>query len=68
MGEVVDAVGLKFPPGDAKALAGCMRQAVDNPAAAADLAVKGRKRALEKFTQDEMVSEHVRIYKELRRS
>ena len=65
MGEMVDGVGLKFPPGDVEALAACMRQAVENPAFAAELATKGRRRALEKFTQDEMVSEHVRLYKKL---
>ena len=42
MGEMVDGVGLKFPPGDVEALAACMRQAVENPALAAELASRGR--------------------------
>jgi glycosyltransferase involved in cell wall biosynthesis len=67
LGGMVDGVGLKFPSGDAKALAACMHQAIENPAHAAELAAKGQKRASERFTEDEMVSEHIRLYKELAR-
>jgi L-malate glycosyltransferase len=65
---MVNGVGLKFPPGDANALAACMREALENPAYCADLAMKGQERALEKFTQDRMVAEHLRLYKELTHS
>jgi glycogen synthase len=68
LGDMVDGVGLKFPAGDAAALAARMRQALDDPAMAADLASRGRNRALEKFTEDQMVSEHLHVYNELLRS
>jgi glycosyltransferase involved in cell wall biosynthesis len=68
MGEMVNGVGFTFPPGDANALAACMREALDNPALSADLAMKGQARALEKFTQDRMVAEHLHLYKELMHS
>jgi glycogen synthase len=65
LGDMVNEVGLKFPAGDAAALANCMRRAVENPSLAADLIRRGRKRALEKFTEEKMVAEHVHLYKEL---
>ncbi len=68
LGDMVNEIGLKFPAGNATALAACMRQTLDNPELAADLASRGRNRALEKFTEDQMVSEHVHVYDKLVRS
>lgn len=65
LGLVVDGVGLKFPPGDAQALASCMRQVLDDPARAIALGHAARQRALQMFTQDRMVQEHVRLYRQL---
>ena len=65
LGLVVDGLGLKFPPGDARALASCMRQVLDDPSRAIALGKSGRPRALQMFTQDRMVEEHVRLYCEL---
>jgi len=65
LGVVVDGLGLKFPPGDANALASCMRQVLDDPLRALALGRSARPRALEMFTQGRMVEEHVRLYREL---
>jgi glycogen(starch) synthase len=65
LGLVVDGFGLKFPPGDAQALASCMRQVLDDPPRAIALGKSARPRALQMFTQDRMVEEHVRLYREL---
>jgi glycosyltransferase involved in cell wall biosynthesis len=67
LGLVVDGFGLKFPPGDAKALASCMRQVMDDPSRAAALGQSARPRALQMFSQDRMVAEHARLYRELLR-
>jgi glycogen(starch) synthase len=64
LGLIVDGQGLKFPPGDAKALASCMRQVLDDPSLAAVLGKRGRIRALQTFTRDQMVEEHARVYHE----
>jgi len=65
LGLVVDGLGLKFPPGDANALASCMRQVLDDPLRTIALGRSARPRALEMFTQGRMVEEHVRLYHEL---
>ena len=65
LGLVVDGLGLKFPPGDANALASCMRQVLDDPLRTTALGRSARPRALEMFTQGRMVEEHVRLYRDL---
>jgi glycosyltransferase involved in cell wall biosynthesis len=68
LGLVVDEVGLKFPAGDSKALASCMRQVLQDPSRAAALGCQGRRRAMQSFTRDRMVEEHVRLYRTLVRT
>jgi glycosyltransferase involved in cell wall biosynthesis len=65
LGLVVDGLGLKFPPGDASALASCMREVLDDPLRTTALGRSARPRALEMFTQVRMVEEHVRLYRDL---
>jgi glycosyltransferase involved in cell wall biosynthesis len=65
LGLVVDGLGLKFPPGDANALASCMREVLDDPSRTTALGRSARPRALEMFTQGRMVEEHVRLYRDL---
>lgn len=60
--EVVGRTGLKFPPGDANALAGCIRKVVENRLLAESLGQAGRERALDLFLKKEMVRKHVVLY------
>ena len=62
LGELVDGAGLKFPAGNAEALAECLRRVVEDPSLAYKLGAKARARAHELFVQDRMVSEHVQVY------
>jgi glycosyltransferase involved in cell wall biosynthesis len=65
LGEEVDGVGLKFPPGDAVALASCMRQVIEHPYVALEMGQRAGKRAAESFTEHRMMEEHLRLYQKL---
>ncbi len=65
LGEIVDGVALKFPPGDSDALATCMERALKDPVLARDLRSKGQRRAAESFSQQRMVVDHLSVFKEL---
>jgi glycosyltransferase involved in cell wall biosynthesis len=65
LAELVDGAGLKFTAGDAKSLAACMRQIIENDGLSADLGSKARKRALELFREDRMLEEHLAVYREV---
>lgn len=65
LGEVVDGTGLKFAPGDVNGLAYCLRSLLDSPDALKPLGEKARQRALELFSHDRMMTEHVDLYREL---
>ena len=65
--EVVGRTGLKFPAGDAKALAGCIRKVVDDRLLTGSLGKAARERALELFLRSEMVRKHVVLYQTLGR-
>lgn len=67
LGLVIDGTGLKFAAGDARALASCMRQVIDDPLGAEIMGRRGRERALQTFTQSRMVEEHGILYRELMR-
>jgi glycosyltransferase involved in cell wall biosynthesis len=62
LGELVDGVGLKFPAGDAAALADCLRRVLEHPELALELGENARNRARALFTQDRMVKDHIKIY------
>lgn len=61
--EVVADTGLTFPPGNAGALANCMRRVLENPGTVAEFGNAARSRALALFTKDRMVERHVSIYR-----
>jgi glycosyltransferase involved in cell wall biosynthesis len=65
LGEIVEGVSLKFPAGDSHALAACMRRVLDEPEVARDLKARAQKRALDAFTQERMIADHLALYKEL---
>jgi glycogen(starch) synthase len=65
LGETVDGVGLKFPAGDDGALAECMRRVIENPGFAAQMGEKAKQHAVKLFTEERMVADHVRLYKEI---
>jgi glycosyltransferase involved in cell wall biosynthesis len=65
VGEVVNGAGLKFPAGDVAALVDCLRTVAESPEIAIAVGQRGRKRALELFTQERMVEDHLRLYSEL---
>jgi len=67
LAEVVGDAGLKFPPGDAHALARCMETVITNPSLAQELGRKASWRAAQFFSADQMASEHFRVYEELNR-
>jgi glycosyltransferase involved in cell wall biosynthesis len=60
--EVVGDTGLVFPAKDAKALASCMRQVLENPTLAPSLGAAARERAMQVFNRDSMIQAHVRLY------
>jgi len=64
LGEVVADSGLKFPPGDAEALAGCMAQVLREPARIPRWGELARSRAQELFALQRMIAEHAEIYRE----
>jgi glycosyltransferase involved in cell wall biosynthesis len=62
LSEVVGNAGLKFPPGNAEALATCLQKILENPELAEELRLKARKRALQMFRQERMIEDHLSLY------
>jgi glycogen synthase len=67
LGEIVGDAGLRFSPGNADALADCMRNMLRNPSLIQSYGGKARERALRLFTQSRMTEEHARTYREISR-
>jgi len=65
LGETTDGFGLKFPPGDASALAACLRRVLDEPSFAERMGQKAMEYAMRTFTEQRMIGEHVQLYQEL---
>lgn len=63
LGELVGNAGLKFPAGDADALALCMKSVLEKPGIAATCGKAAQIRALELFGADRMVVAHARMYR-----
>lgn len=63
LAELVGDTGLKFPAGDADALALCMKSVLENPGIAATYGKAARIRALGLFGADRMVLAHARMYR-----
>jgi glycosyltransferase involved in cell wall biosynthesis len=62
---VVQDAGLIFPEGDVTALAECLRRLVHDPALWADLARRGRERALTEYSQAHIAAQTVAVYREM---
>jgi glycosyltransferase involved in cell wall biosynthesis len=62
LGEIVDGFGLRFPMGDVDALAGCLKQVLDDPTLVKTLGQVARTYAIQYFHQDRMIEEHLRLY------
>ena len=62
LGEIVGEAGLKFPSGDAAALTKCLRRVIGDTELRAALGRAARSRALEHFTSQRMVDEHMELY------
>jgi glycosyltransferase involved in cell wall biosynthesis len=62
LGEMVGNAGMKFPPGDADALAACMSRAIDDPELVRSLGAAARRRALQIFSKEEMMQQHLALY------
>ena len=65
LAEVAGDGGLKFPPGDAKALAECLRRLVDEPDLLRELGLRAKNRATAMFSLDRMIEEHFRMFEKL---
>ena len=63
--ELAGDAGLKFPPGNAPALAACLRQLANDPALLRELGVRAKNRATALFSLDRMIEEHYRIFEKL---
>jgi glycosyltransferase involved in cell wall biosynthesis len=64
LGEIVDGVGLKFPPGDAEALAACMWRALAEPNLVSGLRRKAQERARDAYSLERTVANHLCVFKE----
>lgn len=65
LGEIVGDAGLKCPPGDAEALANCMRRVLVDGSIIDSYGRKARDRALHLFLRSRMLDEHASAYREL---
>ena len=65
LGETVDGFGLKFPTGDSDALESCMRRVLSDPRLVHVLAASAQKHALESYTKQRMVEDHLSLYHQL---
>lgn len=65
LAEVVGDAGLLCEPGNARALADCMRSVLYNTSLIEQLGGKARERALQLFQRRRMIDEHVRAYQDV---
>jgi glycosyltransferase involved in cell wall biosynthesis len=65
LSEVVGDAGLKFIPGDSKALAACILKVIDNPSLVLSLGSMARERATRLFGLGNMIAQHVSLYREV---
>jgi glycosyltransferase involved in cell wall biosynthesis len=62
---VIDDAGLIFKEGDAQALSASVQQLLDDPARYRELAMRGRQRVLEHFTQARIAQQTYEVYRSL---
>jgi glycosyltransferase involved in cell wall biosynthesis len=63
LSEVVGSTGLRFAPGDATALAECMRRVLHHPMIVDEMGRTARVRAVSLFTRQRMIDEHRQVYR-----
>jgi glycosyltransferase involved in cell wall biosynthesis len=63
LAEVVSDAGMLCEPGNAAALANCMRQVLQDPSLIQSFGIKARERAMKFFARDRMIAEHVSLYR-----
>lgn len=64
LSEVVGDAGLKFTPGDSCALASCVQEVIDRSELLPSLGSAARARAVQLFTVDSMIRNHLSVYRE----
>jgi glycosyltransferase involved in cell wall biosynthesis len=62
---VIGDAGLTFPEGEVDALSVHLHELMNNPGLRASLAVRGRARALERYTQKRVAQETVAVYRQI---
>ena len=62
---VIGNAGLVFPEGSAESLQNCLRQLMESPALAADLAKRGYQRAMANYTNRALAKQLLDFYKQL---
>lgn len=65
LAEVVGSAGLLFPPGNAPALAECMKKVMQDPEVINAMGSKARERAQVVFARPTMIAEHAAVYRTL---
>jgi glycosyltransferase involved in cell wall biosynthesis len=65
LAEIVADSGLKFPPGDSRALAGRMAKFLNDPALVLQLGAAARKRTDQLFSESGMIRGHDQIYQKI---
>lgn len=63
--ELAGDAGLVFPPGDAAALAACIRRLMDEPGLLNDLQLKASNRATAMFSEQRMIDEHLKVFEKV---
>ncbi|MCL6565879.1 MAG: glycosyltransferase family 4 protein [Acidobacteriia bacterium] len=63
LGEVAEGGGIKFPPGDASALADCLEQLLKDPSRRTEIGRRARAVALERYRQERMVADYIKLYR-----
>jgi glycosyltransferase involved in cell wall biosynthesis len=64
LSEIVGNTGLKFTPGDTRALASCLQEVIDQHHLLSSLGSAARARAIQLFTIDSMIQNHLSTYRE----
>lgn len=64
LGEIVGDAALKFPPGDATALASCIQKLIDQPSLTSSMGAAARARAQQLFPVKSMIDAHLALYRD----
>lgn len=67
LSEIVGDYGLKFPAGNAEALASCMESVISNGIGLTEMRNRARLHALDVYSEDRMIEKHASLYRSLAR-